>query len=94
MAFDPTVRVPDDSVSVTAREIEDYWDDNQDEFGRDINNPENRIGDRATLKPTDREAAKAERAHELSRKIGLQRERHRDDGEAAQQVSGGFNQKH
>lgn len=74
-------------------------DDNQDEFGRDINNPENRIGDRATVdsatvKPTDPEAAKAERAHELSRKIGLQRERKHDDADPAQKVSGGFNQKH
>jgi len=74
-------------------------DDNQDEFGRDINNPENRIGDRATVdlptvKPADPELAKAERAHELSRKIGLQRERKHDDTDPAQQVSGGFNQKH
>jgi len=69
-------------------------DDNQDEFGRDVNNPENRIGDKATLKPTDAELAKAERAHELSRKIGLQRERKQDDADPAQKVSGGFNQKH
>jgi len=69
-------------------------DDNQDEFGRDINNPENRIGDKATVKPTDPELAKAERAHELSRKIGLQRERKTDDADPAQKVSGGFNQKH
>jgi hypothetical protein len=69
-------------------------DDNQDELGRDINNPENRIGDRATVDKADAEAAKAERAHELSRKIGLQRERKRDDGDPAQKVSGGFNQKH
>ena len=34
VAFDPTVRVPDDSVSVTEREIENYWDENQDEFER------------------------------------------------------------
>ena len=74
-------------------------DDNQDEFGRDINNPENRIGDKATVDlatvdPTDPELAKAERAHELSRKIGLQRERKDDDADTAQKVSGGFNQKH
>jgi hypothetical protein len=69
-------------------------DDNQDEFGRDINNPQNRIGDAAIIDATDSEAAKAERAHELSRKIGLQRERRRDDGDPAQKVSGGFNQKH
>ncbi len=69
-------------------------DDNQDEFGRDINNPENRIGDKATVKPTDAERAKAERAHEQSRKIGLQRERKHDDADPAEQVSGGFNQKH
>ena len=69
-------------------------DDNQDEFGRDINNPQNRIGDKATVEPTDPELAKAERAHELSRKIGLQRERKDDDADTAQNVSGGFNQKH
>ena len=69
-------------------------DDNQDEFGRDVNNPENRIGDKATLKPTDPGLAKAERAHEVSRKIGLQRERKHDDADPAQKVSGGFNQKH
>jgi len=74
-------------------------DDNQDEFGRDINNPQNRIGDKATVDlatvdPTDPELAKAERAHELSRKIGLQRERKDDDADTAQKVSGGFNQKH
>jgi len=69
-------------------------DDNQDEFGRDINNPENRIGDKATVNKTDLETAKAERAHELSRKIGLQRERKHDDDDPVQQVSGGFNQKH
>lgn len=69
-------------------------DDNQDEFGRDINNPDNRIGDKATLKPTDPDQAKADRAHELSRKIELQRERKRDANDPAQQVSGGFNQKH
>ena len=69
-------------------------DDNQDEFGRDINNPQNRIGDKATVEPTDPELAKAERAHELSRKIGLQRERKDDDADTAQKVSGGFNQKH
>jgi hypothetical protein len=69
-------------------------DDNQDEFGRDINNPQNRIGDNATLKPTDPDKAKADRAHELSRKIGLQRERKHDDADPAENVSGGFNQKH
>jgi len=69
-------------------------DDDQDEFGRDVNNPENRIGDKATVDPTDPELAKAERAHELSRKIGLQRERKDDDADTAQKVSGGFNQKH
>jgi hypothetical protein len=69
-------------------------DDNQDEFGRDINNPENRIGDKATVNKTDPDAAKAERAHELSRKIGLQRERKRDADDPDQRVSGGFNQKH
>ena len=69
-------------------------DDNQDEFGRDVNNPENRIGDRATVEKARPEAAKAERAHELSRKIGLQRERHREEHEASSSVSGGFNQKH
>ena len=69
-------------------------DENQDELGRDINNPQNRVGDKATVKPTDSEQAKAERAHELSRKVGLQRERKRDDADPAQQVSGGFNQKH
>lgn len=69
-------------------------DDNQDEFGRDINNPDNRIGDKATVDKTDPEQEKAERAHELSRKVGLQRERKRDKDDPAQQVSGGFNQKH
>jgi len=34
VAFDPTVRVPDDSVTVTESEIEDYWDENQDDFER------------------------------------------------------------
>jgi parvulin-like peptidyl-prolyl isomerase len=34
VAFDPTVRVPDDSVSITEREIENYWDENQDDFER------------------------------------------------------------
>lgn len=79
-----------DQPGAGARQI----DDNQDEFGRDINNPANRIGDKATVKPTDPEQAKAERAHELSRKIGLQRERKHDDADPAQKVSGGFNQKH
>jgi hypothetical protein len=69
-------------------------DDNQDEFGRDVNNPENRIGDRATVEKAVPDTAKAERAHELSRKIGLQRERRRDGDEASSSVSGGFNQKH
>lgn len=74
------------------REGDKQIDDNQDEFGRDINNPENRIGDKATVQPTDGEKAKAERAHALSRKIGLERERKRDD-DPSQAVSGGFNQK-
>jgi len=69
-------------------------DDNQDEFGRDINNPENRIGDKATVEPTDPDTAKPEGADELSRKIGLQRERKNDDADATQKVSGGFKQKH
>ncbi len=30
--FDPTVRVPNDSITITEREIERYWDDNQDDF--------------------------------------------------------------
>jgi hypothetical protein len=79
-----------DHTSKPAHQI----DDNQDEFGRDVNNPENRIGDRATVDKTDPDTAKAERAHELSRKIGLQRERRHDDADPSQQVSGGFNQKH
>jgi hypothetical protein len=69
-------------------------DDNQDEFGRDLNNPGNRIGDRATVNRNDPETAKAERAHEVSRKIGLQREHRHHGGAPEQQVSGGFNQKH
>lgn len=68
-------------------------DDNQDDFGRDVNNKDNRIGDKATLKPTDEEAEKAERAHEASRRIELQRQHKRDD-DPDQKVSGGFNQKH
>jgi hypothetical protein len=69
-------------------------DDNQDEFGRDVNNPENRIGDKATVDKTDPEKGKADRAHEVSRKIGLQRERKKDDADGSDKVSGGFNQKH
>lgn len=68
-------------------------DDNQDEFGRDVNDPGNRIGDRATVEKTEREDEKNERAHEVTRKVGLERERKRDEHNPAQQVSGGFNQK-
>jgi hypothetical protein len=68
-------------------------DDNQDEFGRDVNNQENRIGDKATAKPTDDEAEKAERAHEASRKIEMERQ-HKREEDPEQKVTGGFNQKH
>ncbi len=68
-------------------------DDNQDEFGRDVNDKDNRIGDRAILKPTDEEAEKTERAHEAARKIEMERE-HKRDRDPDQSVSGGFNQKH
>lgn len=68
-------------------------DDNQDEFGRDVNNKENRIGDKATVKPTDDEAEKAERAHEASRKIEMERQPKREE-DPEQKVTGGFNQKH
>jgi hypothetical protein len=68
-------------------------DDNQDEFGRDVNDEHNRIGDKATVEPTDEETAKAERAHEASRKIELERQ-HKRDGDPEQKVTGGFNQKH
>ena len=67
-------------------------DDNQDEFGRDVNNKENRIGDKATVKPTDDEAEKAERAHEASRKIEMERQ-HKREADPVQKVTG-FNQKH
>lgn len=63
-------------------------DDNQDEYGRDVNNPGNKIGDRATVDKTKQDAA-----HEASKKAGLERGRKRSDGQA-DNVSGGFNQKH
>jgi len=68
-------------------------DDNQEEFGRDVNNKENRIGDKATVKPTDDEAEKAERAHEASRKIEMERQ-HKREEDPVQKVTGAFNQKH
>ncbi len=58
-------------------------DDNQDDLGRSVNNPQDRIGDRAT----------ADKAHEISRKIGLQRPLKRDPDDPDGNVSGGFNQK-
>ena len=76
------------------RQSDQEIDGDQDEFGRHIDNPEDRFGDWAVLKPTDPELAKAEGAHELSRKIRLQRERKHDDADPAQKVSGGFNEKH
>lgn len=68
-------------------------DDNQDEFGRDVNDKDNRIGDKATVKPTEEEAAKADRAHEASRKIEMERQ-HKREEDPEQKVTGGFNQKH
>lgn len=58
-------------------------DDNQDDLGRSVNNPRNRIGDRATV----------DKATEISRKIELQRPYKHDPDDPQGNVSGGFNQK-
>ena len=59
-------------------------DDNQDDLGRNVNDPSDRIGDRATLdktKPTTRKDA-SERSDEKKK-----------SDEPEHNVSGGFNQK-
>ncbi len=58
-------------------------DDNQDDLGRAVNNPNDRIGDRAT----------ADKAHDVTRKTGLERQDKRNKDDPAENVSGGFNQK-
>lgn len=58
-------------------------DDNQDDLGRSVNNPRNRIGDRATI----------DKAQEISRKIEMQRPYKRDPSKPEGNVTGGFNQK-
>ena len=58
-------------------------DDNQDDLGRSVNNPQDRIGDRATV----------DKAHDMARKIGLQRPLKRDPDYPSGNVSGVFNQK-
>jgi hypothetical protein len=58
-------------------------DDNQDDLGRNVNNPKDRIGDRATV----------EKAQDVARKVELQRPYKHDKDDPQSNVSGGFNQK-